>query len=150
MNNNQPSTTYRRVLWLSVGLALFTALAYVLINVGVLAVGDVPHDEGSTTIAYIAAGCYLLGGLLILLRRRGLWIFGVGMNTLVLFFFFRMYQDRPVVVFSPGGLATKIPQLLLEVSLIALIIMDWRRSHLATPASIGTRAAGKIGPAGSN
>ncbi len=135
MNNNQPSTTYRRVLWLSVGPALFTALAYVLINVSVLAIGDVPHEEGSTTIAYIAAGCYLLGGLLILLRRRWLWIFGVVMNTLVLLLFFQMYQNRPMVVFSPGGLATKIPQLLLEVSLIALIVIDWRHAHQAAPAA---------------
>ena len=81
MNANQPSKTYRGVMWLSVGLALFTALAYVLINVGALTAGDVPHEEGSTTIAYLAAGCYLLGGLLILLRRRWLWIIGLGMNN---------------------------------------------------------------------
>ncbi len=61
-----------RMMWAAVALALLAAMAYVLINVGVLTVGDVPREEGSMVIAYIAAGCYLLGGLLILLRRRGL------------------------------------------------------------------------------
>ena len=107
---------------------MLAALAYVLIGVGVLAVGDVPRDEASVNIAYIAAGGYLLGGLLILLRRRGLWIIGVVINALVLLFFFQMYQNRPVVIFSPGGLASKAAQLLLEVGLIYLIITDWRRS----------------------
>lgn len=135
MNANQPAKNYRRVMWLSIVLALFTALAYVLINVGALAVGDVPHEEGSTTIAYLAAGCYLLGGLLILLRRRGLLIFGLVMNTLVLLFFFQMYQARPAVLLSPGGLATKVAQLLLEASLIAFIIIDWRRAHHSAPSA---------------
>ncbi len=125
----KPASTLRRAIWAAVALALLAALGYVLINAGMLAVGDVPREEGATAIAYVAAGCYLLGGLLISLRRRWLWIFGLVMNTLVLLFFFQMYQNRPVVIFSPGGLATKIAQLLLEVSLIYLIITDWRRSR---------------------
>jgi len=48
---------------------------------------------------------------------------------LVLLFFFQMYQNRPIVIFSPGGLATKIAQLLLEVSLIYLISADWRKAR---------------------
>ncbi len=126
---NTLSTNYRRSMWVAVALALITALAYVLIAGGVLPVGDVPHEEGSATIVYIAAGCYFLGGLLILLRRRGLWIFGLVINTLVMLFFFQMYQARPAVVFSPGGLMTKAAQLLLEVSLIYLIIADWRNTR---------------------
>ena len=121
--------TLQRVTYLAVALALFTALAYVLINASVLAVGDVPHEEGSTTMAYIAAGCSFVGGLSILLRRRWLWISGAVMNALVLLFFFQMYQARPVVIFSPGGLATKIAQVLLEVCLIYLIIADWRQAR---------------------
>lgn len=77
----------------------------------------------------LVAGCYFLGGLLILLRRRGLLIFGLAMNTLVLLFFFQMYQARPAVIFSPGGLMTKAAQLLLEVSLLYVIIADWRRAR---------------------
>ena len=48
-------------------------------------------------------------------------------NALVILFFVMAYQNRPTVMFSPGGLATKAAQLLLEVSLLYLIITDWRR-----------------------
>ncbi len=129
MITTHQTTTLPRMMWAAVALALLAAVAYVLINAGVLTVGDVLREEGSMVIAYVAAGCYLLGGLLIPLRRRWLWLFGLAMNTLVLLFFFQMYQNRPVVIFSPGGLATKIAQLLLEVSLIYLIITDWRKAR---------------------
>ena len=125
----EPAVTARYVVWAAVALALLAALSYLLINAGVLAVGDVPREAGSLTIATIAAGCYFLGGLLILLRRRWLWIIGLVMNTLVLLFYFQMYQNRPTVIASPGGLATKIAQILLEVCLIYLIIEDWRKAH---------------------
>jgi hypothetical protein len=124
----KPSSS-RRILWLGLVLALSAALAYVLIGLGVLAVGDVAREQDSVNIAFIAAGCYFIGGLLIPLRRRGLVIFGLAMNTLVMLFFFQMYQARPAVVFSPGGLIAKAAQLLLEISLIYLIITDWRKSR---------------------
>lgn len=123
------SINSKPVMWVGVGLALLAALAYVLIGLGVLTVGDIKADEGSGNITYIAAASYTLGGLLILLRRRGLWIIGLVINTLVLMFFFQMYQTRPVVVFSPGGLLTKAAQILLEISLLYLIITDWRTSR---------------------
>jgi hypothetical protein len=129
VESNRQALALRNIMWIAAALALFAALSYVLINASVLAVGDVPHEEGSTSIAYVAAGCYLLGGLLILLRRRWLWISGLVMNTLVLLFFFQMYQGRPIVIFSPGGLATKIAQVLLEVCLIYLILADWRKAR---------------------
>ena len=70
---------------------------------------------------YVAAGCYLLGGLLILLRWLWLWITGAVINALVILFFLMAYQARPAVLFSPGGLVTKLAQLLLEASLLYLI-----------------------------
>lgn len=106
----------------AVGLALMAALAYILIALNVLGVGDITEAEGPAGIVFICAGCYLLGGLLILLRKRWLWMVGAGINALVVLFFFMAYQARPAVMFSPGGLATKIAQILLEVALIALII----------------------------
>jgi hypothetical protein len=39
------------------------------------------------------------------------------------------YQGRPAVLFSPGGVATKAAQLLLEAGLLCLIVNDWRRSR---------------------
>jgi len=124
----QQSINRMRVLWLAVGLAMVAAMTYILIGLHVLAVGDLQTAERPATIIYVAAGCYVLGGMLILLRRRWLWIVGAAINALVILFFLMAYQDRPVVLFSPGGLASKVAQLLLEVSLIYLIITGWRRA----------------------
>jgi hypothetical protein len=119
-----------------VTLALLTTLVYLLIGLGILAVGDLPRDEGSSNIAYVAAGAYFLGALLILPRRRWLWLIGIVINAFVILFFFQLYQNRPAVLLSPGGFVSKTAQLLLEVSLACLIIMDWRRSHHRDPEEV--------------
>lgn len=118
-----------RILWLAVILALAAALAYVLIAQNVLAVGDIQATERPPTIIYVAAGSYLVGGLLILVRRRWLWVLGALINALVILFFFQMYQDRPAVLLSPGGLLSKAAQLFLEGTLIYLIIASWWRER---------------------
>lgn len=115
-----------RVIWIAVGLAIFTALAYVLIAFNILGVGDLQMDEKPATIIYVAAGCYVLGGLLIFLRNRWLLLFGVFINAMVILFFFKLYQGRPAVIFSPGGLVSKIAQILLEATLIYIISVKWR------------------------
>lgn len=122
-------TNSKRAMWLALALAFITALTYILIALGVLGVGDLQMAEDGGAIVYVAAGGYLLGGLLILLRKRWLWIVGILINSLVVLFFFNLYKDRPTVLFSPGGLVSKIPQLLLELTLIYLIIVDWSRSR---------------------
>jgi hypothetical protein len=130
MNAVQPTKPeYVRAMLLAFALALSAALAYVLIAFDILGVGNLEMAQDGDVIVYVAAGSYLLGGLLILLRRRWLWIIGAAINTLVMLFFFNMYQDRPAVMFSSGGIATKIPQLLLEATLIYLIVTDWLRSR---------------------
>jgi hypothetical protein len=121
--------TRLRVIWLAVALAVVTALAYMMIVWDLLGVGDLEMAPDGDVIVYAAAGCYLVGGLLVPLRRRWLWIVGAVINALVMLFFFNMYQNRPAVMFSPGGIATKIPQLLLEAVLIFLIVSDWLRSR---------------------
>lgn len=118
-----------RVMWLALALAVCAALAYVMIAQNILGVGDLRTTEGPPDIVYLAAGSYLLGGLLILLRMRWLWIAGAVMNALVMFSFAMAYAVRPAVLFSPGGLATKTAQLLLEAALIYLIATDLRRSQ---------------------
>jgi hypothetical protein len=124
-----PKSSWIAVTWLAVALAVVAALAYVMIAAGWLAVGDiVPAQEGGAVI-YVAAGSYLVGGLLILAHRRWLWIAGAIMNALVMLFYFQMYQGRLAVLFSPGGLVTKLAQLVLEAALIYLIIADWRQAH---------------------
>lgn len=117
------------VMWLAVALALIAALSYVLIDLHVLAVGDLGADEMPSGIVYAAAGSYFLGGLLILLRRRWLWLIGAIINALVMLIFVSAYLQRPAVMFSPGGLASKAAQLLLEAGLITLIVSDWRRAR---------------------
>lgn len=117
------------VMRLAVALALIAALSYVLIDLHVLAVGDLGADEMPSGIVYAAAGSYFLGGLLILLRRRWLWLIGAIINALVMLIFVSAYLQRPAVMFSPGGLASKAAQLLLEAGLITLIVSDWRRAR---------------------
>src|SRR5574341_419174 len=129
MNAVHRPNTYRvRMMWLAVALAVIAALAYLMIVLDILAVGDLQTAKDGNAIVYVAAGSYLLGGLLILVRRRWLWIVGAVVNALVMLFFLRLYQDRPAVLFSPGGVATKAAQLLLELALIYLIVTDWLRS----------------------
>jgi hypothetical protein len=120
-----------RVMWIAVGLALLAALTYVLMQMNVLGVGDLATAEKPAGIIYAAAGGYVLGGLLILLRRRWLWVVGAVINGLVIMAFLNFYQERPSVLFSPGGVASKTAQLLLELGLVYLIISDWRRARRA-------------------
>lgn len=122
-----------RTLWLAVGLAVIAGFAYVLIAQNILTVGDVQPSEGPPTIVYVAAVSYLIGGLLTLARRRWLWIFGAVINALVILFFFQLYQDRPSVLLSPGGLISKAAQILLEIVLVYLIVASWWRERRSTP-----------------
>ena len=45
---------------------------------------------------------------------------------MVILFFFRMYQTRPEVMFSPGRLISKSAQILLEILLV--LVTNWKRS----------------------
>ena len=127
MQTLQPSTN-KNSTRIAVALAILTALAYLLIAQNVLSVGDLSVAKDGGAIIYVAAGCYLVGGLLILLRNRWLLLFGEFINALVILFFFSMYQSRPEVMFSPGGLVSKIAQILLEILLLLVLIANWKRS----------------------
>lgn len=127
--NTVSSTNNARVLWLAVALALTASLAYVLMALNVLGVGGLQMDERPAGIIYFAAGCYFLGGLLILLRNRWLLLFGAFMNAMVILFFLNLYQDRPAVLFSPGGLVSKTDQILLEIVLIYFIAVNWKKGQ---------------------
>jgi hypothetical protein len=130
MNTLPPiKKNHTRILWAAVALALIAALSYILMALNVLGVGDLQMDEKPAAIIYVAAGCYLLGGLLILLRNRWLLVFGAFINAMVVLFFFNLYQGRPAVMFSSAGLVSKIAQILLEVALIYLIVTNWMRAR---------------------
>ena len=121
------STNHHRVMWTAVSLALTASLSYVLMAFNFLGVGDLQRDERPAGIILVAAAFYFLGGLLILLRNRWLLLFGAFINAMVILFFFNLYQGRPAVMFSPGGLVSKVAQILLEVALIYIIALTWKR-----------------------
>ena len=127
MNTLQTSTN-KNITLVAVALALLTALVYILIAQRVLGVGDLSVAKDGGAIIYVAAGCYLVGGLLILLRNRWLLLFGAFINALVIFFFFSMYQARLEVILSPGGLISKLSQILLEILLVLALVANWKRS----------------------
>ena len=103
-------------------LALLAALVYFLMGAGVLQPGDLQADDAPAGIAYFAGACYVVGGLLILARKRWLWVIGAVINALVIVMFITAYAARPGVLFSVPGLATKAAQILLEIGLIYLIV----------------------------
>jgi hypothetical protein len=124
----QSKPNHVRILRAAVGLAFLTALAYILMAFNVLGAGDLQMGEKPVNIIFVAAACYLLGGGLILLRNRWLLLFGAFINAMVVLFFFNLYQGRPAVIFSPGGLISKTAQILLEFALIYTLAVNWRRS----------------------
>ena len=103
-------------------LALLAALVYFLMGAGVLQPGDLQADDAPAGIAYFSGACYVIGGLLILARKRWLWVIGAVINALVIVMFISAYAARPAVLFSAPGLATKSAQILLEIGLIYLIV----------------------------
>lgn len=109
------------VKWIAFGLAVFTSIAYILIRFNILGIGNLVASDQPLGIVYASAGCYFIGGSLILLKRKWLWVIGAMINALVVFFFFAMYKNQVSVIVSAGGLTTKIAQILLEMSLIYLI-----------------------------
>ena len=103
-------------------LALLSALAYVLLILGVLKVGDMMSDEGVPAYFYIVPAGYAIGGLLILLKKRWLWIIGAIVNAIPIVVFYAAYAGRPDIMLSAAGLITKIAQVLLEACLVYLIV----------------------------
>ncbi len=103
-------------------LALAAGVFYVLMGVGAMKVPALSAEEAPAAIAYVAGGCYVVGGVLVLVRKRWLRAVGLAANTLVIASFFVMYNQKPDIMFSLPGLTTKIAEVLLEVALIYLVI----------------------------
>lgn len=110
------------VLRLAVLCAFLAAGGYGLLAAGVLGTGGFQPEPGSEGIVVAAAAGYALGGLLLPLRRRWLWIVGAVINALVMLMFFTAYAGDPSVLLSGGGLATKGVQLPLQAALLVLIL----------------------------
>ena len=111
----------RTVLYTATGLALIAAVFYFLTAAGIIHPGSL-SSGGHSTILYIIGGLYFLGGFLVLLKKKWLWIIGLVANTIAIVVFYLFYNQKPDIMFSAPGLGTKIPQLFLEAALIYLII----------------------------
>lgn len=124
---HHPQQKTNSAMWFAVALAILTAGVYMLIAGNVLGIGPKPSADDGAVIIYFAAGCYLLGGLLIMLRWRWLWVIGAVINAAVILFFFNMYQNQPSVMFSPGGIFSKTAQIFLEIVLVYIILFANRK-----------------------
>jgi len=109
-------------------LALISALTYVLLILGILKAGEMMSPEGGIpAYFYIVPAGYAVGGLLILLRKRWLWIIGAIINAIPIIVFYAAYAGRPDIMFSAAGLIAKSSQILLEIGLIYLIVTFKRK-----------------------
>jgi hypothetical protein len=111
-----------KIMLICVALAMTAALGYMLMGIGVIHPRDLIAEDAPPAIVWVMAGCYIVGGLLIFLKKRRLWITGTAINAFVVVMFMLMYAARPSVIFSAPGLITKIAQILLEIGLIYLIV----------------------------
>jgi len=107
-------------------MALISASAYVFLILGIFKVGDMMPDEGVPAYFWVVPAGYAIGGLLILLKKRWLWIIGTVLNAIPIVVFYAAYAGRADIMLSAPGLITKFAQVLLEVGLIYLIVMPKR------------------------
>jgi hypothetical protein len=112
----------KRVMFICFILALIAALGYFLMGMGIIQPGSYDLNSDPVGITWIAGSCYIVGGLVIFLKRRALWILGLAVNALVIVFFYARYIHQPDVIASAPGLITKISQILLEAGLIYLVV----------------------------
>jgi len=110
------------VLWLCLALALLAALGYILMGAGVLHAADLTQEDAPPGFEWIAGCFYVIGGLLLLMQKRGMFIALAVINIFPIAVFYMMWSDRTDVMSSAPGLLTKIPQVLLEAGLIYLAI----------------------------
>lgn len=102
-------------------MALVSASVYTLLASGIVKVGDMSPEGGVPAFFYVVPISYAIGGFLILLKKRWLWIIGAIVNAIPIVVFYAAYAERPDIMLSAAGLITKIAQVLLEVGLIYLI-----------------------------
>ena len=112
-------------------LACAAAVVYALVATNLVSVPKIGAEQAPVAIWYIAAAAYLSGGLLVLRRRRWLWIVGLAANTWVISIFFLAYRQEPEMMLSTAGLATKMAEVFLEAGLIYLLAAG-RNQHPAS------------------
>lgn len=112
-------------------LALIAAAVYLLMGDTTISAPAVSSTTEPSILMSLAGDCYALGALMILIRKRWLWISGLAVNTLVIALSLAISVQRPEIVFSPPGTATLITQVLLELGLAYLVIAHARIPRLS-------------------
>jgi len=112
------------ILGTSVVLAFVIALGYMLTELHILRTAALRPDEVPPGI--YAGAFYIIGGLLIPLGKRWLWIVGAAINAWVIWQFFCVCGDRLTAFLSTPGLLITTAQVLLEIGLIYLILSHGR------------------------
>jgi len=113
----------RSIMLFCLVLALISALTYVLLILGILKAGEMMTPEGGVpAYFYIVPAGYVIGGFIILLKKRWLWIIGAILNAIPIVVFYAAYAGRPDIMLSAAGLIAKASQVLLEIGLICLIV----------------------------
>jgi hypothetical protein len=114
-----------------VALSLISALVYFLLIFGAIHAGNISAGEDAPSFFIIVPIFYVVGGLLILVKKRWLLITGAIFNAIPIIGFYAMYAARPDVMWSFPGIASKAAQILLEIGLIYLIATCKRRKTAA-------------------
>ena len=113
-------------------LALIAALGYILMITGVIEPGNLlEDDEPMSSALWIIPAGYVIGGLLIFLKQRWLWITGAIINGFGIIVFYVTYAGHPDVLWSAPGLITKIAQIPLEIGLLYLIATAYKAKTAA-------------------
>ncbi len=115
-------------------MALISALVYILMANGVMLPESLISNEPLPPYFYIIPAGYSIGGFLILLKRRWLWITGAVINGFGITMFYVAYADQVSVMVSAAGLITKIAQIIMEIGLIYLIVKYKREGFQSQPS----------------
>jgi hypothetical protein len=102
-------------------MALISALAYVLMWVGVLTPGELDNGD-MPAFYYIIPVAYIAIGILVFVKKRWVLITLACINAFTILVFYAMYTNQSDVMLSAPGLITKIAQILMEAGLIYLIV----------------------------
>jgi len=108
-------------------MALISALAYVLMGIGVMSPEDLESGDPTPAFFYIIPTFYVIYGITVLLKKRWLWITVALLNAFTIIMFYVMYVGRTDIMLSAAGLITKIDQILMEMGLIYLIVTHKRK-----------------------
>jgi hypothetical protein len=102
-------------------LALATALGYILMGAGVIHAADLTLDSAPPGFTWIAGAFFIIGGILLLQKRRWTAITMAIVSFIAVVFFYFKWSDRPDVMWSAPGLIIKIAQVLMLAGLLYLI-----------------------------